>query len=57
MEALQKGRTRADGVAASHDGRVSLQGGVAVGLIKTTTVVFITVGFRHWGSCHGCEVE
>lgn len=49
MEALQKGRARADGVATSHDGRASLQGGVAVGLIKTTTVGFITVRFRHCG--------
>jgi len=49
VEALQKGRARVDGVAASHDGRASLHGGVAVGLIKTSTVVFITMRFRHCG--------
>lgn len=57
MESLQQHRAGVDNVAAGQDDSASLHGGVAVGLIMTATVVFITVGFRHCGKLPQLRVE
>ena len=57
VEALQQRRAGVDGVAACQDGRAGVHSGMAIGLIMTTTVIFITVGFRHSGKLPRLRVE
>lgn len=57
VETLQKRRARIDSVAAGQDGRASLHGRVAVGLVMTITVVFVAVGFRHCGKLPRLWIE